>query len=112
MSLPFIYSQPETPDDWTAWSFNHGANHYDIIQAAFVSKGDNLTTYIMDPMDRENLGTWLYQHQILHNQINQVLGTQGFDLLTLDWTDEDQLAEWLQLNGSEHQRLSAALGIG
>jgi len=112
MSLPLIYTQPESDDDWRAWSWNHAGNHYDILQSVFVSKGQNLTQYILDPLDKNNLGTWLYQHQIMHNQVNQLLGTQGYDLLSLNWQDPDQFATWLQLNGSEHQRISAALGVG
>lgn len=112
MGLPSIYIQPESEDEWTAWSFNHAGNHYDILQAAFTSKGQNLNQYILDPMNPDDLGTWLYQHQVTHNQINALLGTQGNDLLNLDWRDPEQFASWLRLNGDEHVRISAALGIG
>jgi hypothetical protein len=63
-------------------------------------------------MNPDDLGMWNYQHQVMHNQLNAALGTQGFDLLELDWQDPDQFTEWLRLNGDEHTRLSAALGVG
>ena len=112
MALPYIYTKPESDDDWKAWAWNHASNHYDILQAAFVSKGQNLNQYILDPLDKNNLGTWLYQHQDTHNQINKLLGLQGNDLLNLDWRDPDQFSEWLRLNGDEHVRINTALGIG
>lgn len=71
-----------------------------------------LQQYILDPLDPNNLGMWNYQHQLMHSQLNALLGTQGFDLLSLDWQDPAQFAEWLRLNGDEHVRLSTALGVG
>lgn len=71
-----------------------------------------LQQFILDPMSQANLPMWLYQHQVMHNQINAVLGTSGYNLLEYDWTDPDSFSEWLMLNGSEHVRISQALGIG
>ena len=112
MGLPLIYAQPSTADDWSAWAFNHAANHYDWISMAALQKNQLLTQFCLDPMDPNDLGMWLYSHQIMHNQINAVLGFSGFDLLSLDWQDKDEFAEWCLLNGDEHSKISAALGIG
>jgi hypothetical protein len=112
MGLPLLYSQPSDDDSWRSWSFNHAANHYDMLQAVLVQKNQNLTMFCLDPMDPDNLGLWLYQHQEMHNQVNTVLKTQGYDLLALDWDDPDQFNEWLRLNGDEHVRISTALNIG
>lgn len=112
VSLPYIYFQPQTQDDWTKWAWNHGANHYDLVAAVQDQKNQQLQIFVMSPVDPDNLGLWLYQHQTMHNQVNAALGTPGYDLLSLDWDDPDQFAQWLRLNGDEHQRLSAALGVG
>lgn len=196
MSLPRLYAKPDTPEEWQAWTFNHQANHFDIIAAgeryqqtsftlatnlttlagnsvmsfasvptaspggiqngmivsdvtapsaitagsqvvAFsatevqiglpaasnINSGDSilfspgtnvkaLTTYQLSPIDPANLGFWLYNHAIMHQQINAVLGTSGFNLIDVDFEDPDQFAEWIQQNGDEHQRICAALGIG
>lgn len=190
MGLPYLYAAPTDTATWRQWSFNHAANHYDMLAAAQayqlssvtlattagtlagnkvmefaavnkvrggmavsdltngaaitlgsvvtgfnatlvqmsigaalnINIGDNilfagqnsmpLAQYILDPMDPNDLGIWNYQHQTMHNQLNALLGTQGFDLLSLDWQDPAQFAEWLRLNASEHQRLSALLGVG
>jgi hypothetical protein len=81
----------------------------------FFGPGANvlpLAQFQLSPVDPSNMGLWFYQHQIMHAQINQVLGTQGFNLLDYDWSDPDQLTEWLNQNASEHQTICTALGIG
>jgi hypothetical protein len=112
MSLPQIYSQPDNPDDLRAWVFNHAANHYDIVRRVAETKTLTLQQFCLDPLDPTNRGNWLYWHQIMHNQANAALGTSGNDLLSLDWDDPDAFAEWLRLNGDEHQRFSGLLSIG
>ena len=110
MSLPALYAFPGSAEDWKAWTFNHAANHYDWLNAPKAA-GQNLAQYPLDISDFSNMGMWIYQHQIMHNQVNALLKTQGFDLQTLDWQDPDQLRDWLNLNGNEHVRISAALGV-
>ena len=110
MSLPNLYAFPDNADDWQAWMFNHAANHYDWLISPIAS-GQNLTQYNLDTSDFNNMGMWFYQHQVMHNQINAVLKTTGFDFTVLDWEDPDQLRNWLNLNGAEHVRISAALGV-
>lgn len=119
MSLPYLYARPEDEEGWNAWSFNHAANHY-----TWVSAIGRVTTaggavkflvqqqqFILSPIDPNDLGMWLYQHQTAHDQANEALGTKGYNLLELDWKDPDQFATWLRLNGDEHIRISAALGV-
>ncbi len=104
-------------------AFNATEIQMGIAAAANIGTGDNilflpganvkaLTQYQLSPVDPNNLGVWLYQHSIMHAQINQVLGTQGFNLLSLDWQDPDQFEEWINMNGDEHVRICSALGIG
>lgn len=112
MGLPLLFAQPTDQDSWTSWAWNHAANHGDWNFAIQQQKSQNLPEYLLSPLDPNNLGMWLYLHQSAHNAVNAALGTQGYDLLSLDWKDEDQFAEWLNQNGEEHQRISAALGVG
>lgn len=112
MSLPFLYSVPSDADSWKAWSFNHAANHYDMVFAVQQQKNQNLAQYLLDPIDPDNIGMWLYNHQVMHNQVNAALGTQGFNLLGLDWQDPEQFQNWLNLNATEHQQICSKLNIG
>jgi len=112
MGLALLFAQPTDQDSWASWAWNHAANHVDWIAAVQDQKSKNLTQFLLSPLDPNNLGMWLYQNQESHNDVNAALGTQGYNLLDLDWKDEDQFATWLNLHGEEHQRISAALGIG
>ena len=111
MSLPLLYLVPQTPDDWSAWGFNHAALHYDVVSAITQQKSKNLTQFCLNPLDPDDLGMWLYQHQTMHNQANQALGTQGFNLLDYDLADPDSLSEFLNLNAVEHQNWSRVLKV-
>ena len=113
MSLPYLYSQPQNEDDWASWAFNHAANHYDWIESLqVVKKVTGLQQFVLSPIDPNDLGMWLYQHQVAHDQANRALGMTGYNLLELDLKDPDQFAMWLRLNATEHTRISAALGVG
>jgi hypothetical protein len=109
MGLPLLYVLPQTPDDWSAWSFNHAAIHYTVVDAIQTQKNKNLSQFLLDPIS--DVGYWLYLHQDSHNQINAALGTQGNNLLSYDWDDPDQVQEWLNLNGSEHQNWNTILKV-
>ena len=110
MSLPALYKFPEDQGDWAGWSFNHAANHYDWLLSPMLT-GKKLDQFMLDPMNPDDIGMWLYHHQTMHDQINAALGTKGLDLLLLDWEDSDQLRNWLNTNAAEHIRISAALGV-
>ena len=112
MGLPLLFRVPDAPEDWRAWSFNHAAIHNDWIAAVQREKNLLITQFLLDPVDLNNLGFWIYNHQNAHNQVNEALGTQGLDLLSYDLGNPDDLVEFIQLNGNEHQRIATALGVG
>ena len=112
MSLPAIYATPTDDDSWQRWSFNHAANHYGLVGAARTAKNAQLSQFALDPFDQDDPGLWFYMHQTMHDQINSLLGSSGFNLLELDWKDPQQFAAWLQFNGDEHLRFSGALNVG
>lgn len=112
MSLPLLFEAPTDADTWRDWSFNHSVLHTDLIAALQQQKNAiGLQSFLLDPMDLNDLGMWFYRHQVSHNQANAILGTQGYNLLSFDWHDEDQLQEWLFLNGVEHTRFAQVLGV-
>lgn len=112
MSLPFLFEQPEDQDTWRRWAFNHAAIHLDVVNALTnQNKATGLGVFLLNPMNLDDLGMWLYRHQTMHNQANTALGSSGYNLLSLDWRDDDQLQEWLFLNADEHQRFAQKLGV-
>jgi hypothetical protein len=121
MPLAQISQVPNSEDDLKRWSFAHMANHLDIIRRIYekttpvppatTPAPTSLNPYPLDPIDIDNLGTWLYNHAVMHVQMNATLGIAGYDLLELDWRDRDQLIEWMNFNSDEHVQASRILGI-
>jgi len=111
MSLVQIYELPESHADCQRWSFAHSAHHDDVIRVIQQTKGIQLNQFLLDPVDPDNMGRWLYWHQVMHQETDAVLSVQSNDLLNLDWNDEGQLQEWITFNGNEHYQWSTILGV-
>lgn len=112
MSVAAIFNVPHDEATLSEWAFSHMANHRDIIRVIYQVLGVALPEYSLDPVDPGNTGVWERQHQEMHNQMNALLGTSGFNLLGLDWKDQNKLAAWVQLNAIEHRTASDTLRLG
>ena len=113
MTVASLLNIPTTPEEFAEWSFSHAAHHRDCSRATLAAKNVVLPEYILDPINLEDgFGTWLYQHQAMHNTQNSALGTAGFDLTDVDWQDQGQFASWIQDNENEHYQWATILGVG
>ena len=92
----------------------HGAAHHrDCIRAVLQEKNTVLSEYSLDPINlQDGFGIWVYQHQTMHNAMNAVLGTNGFDLSDTNWQDKGEFAAWIQNNENEHYQWATILGVG
>lgn len=107
-----LYNVPQSQTDFDQWAFAHAAHHRDIIRLIEQLGGPHLDEYVLDPLDPQNMGVWLYQHQFMHSQMDAALGISGFDLLDVDVTNPSEFAGWVWLNGQEHYQVANLLGIG
>ena len=108
-----LYNVPGTDSELATWSFVHAAHHRDIIRVVYQTKNIAMPEYSLDPFNpRQDMGVWLYQHQEMHDNFDQVLGISGFDLTDVNWQDREQLAAWILLNASEHYQAANTLEIG
>lgn len=112
MAIANLANVPADDRTFAQWSFAHAAHHRDINNAILAQAGVRLQLFPLDPVDPENPGPWLDQHQELHNAQNAVLGIAGNDLLDVDWRNKGQREAWIFLNFSEHQRAGQILEIG
>ena len=110
--LANLYNVPGTDEERAQWSFSHMAHHRDINARIYLLVKVALPEYILDPVDVNNVGQWEYQHQLMHDAQNQLLGIQGQDLTGVDWKDPNLLAAWIWLQGNEHYQASEILEIG
>jgi hypothetical protein len=110
--LASLFNVPSTDEERAQWAFAHMAHHRDINARIYTLIKVALPEYILDPIDPNDSGTWEYQHQLMHDNQNQLLGISGQDLTGIDWNDQRLLAGWIFLNSSEHYQASNILEIG
>jgi len=107
-----LYNVPGTTSEFQQWAFVNQAHHRDINRVIFQLTGTQLTEYILDPLDPDDAGVWLYQHQLAHQDMDAILGIDGFNLIDVDFSDPNNLAGWIYLHSSEHLQAANILGIG
>lgn len=110
--LASLYNVPGTDAERSWWSFAHMAHHRDINARIYLLTKVALPEYILDPINIDDTGQWEYQHQLMHDNQNQVLGIQGQDLTGINWKDMRLLNAWIFLNSNEHYQASNILEIG
>lgn len=102
MALATLYNVPGTENEMNVFSFNNQAEHVKIAQALFTNFSIPVPTFVLDPLPVNDPGTWLQQHQTLHNIMNGTLGTNSNDLTDVSFKDPKQLSEWIWLHAQEH----------
>lgn len=111
MSIATLYIIPRTPEEFNVWSFAHAAHHRDILRRIYEVYGSRLDEYVLDPFDPLDPGNWTALHQVMHQQMDAILGIAGYDLTELDWTDEAGLRAWMSHQGNEHYQAGTILGV-
>ncbi len=110
--LANLYNVPGTNEERAQWAFTHMAHHRDINRTIYELIKVALPEYILDPVNPDNSGEWEYQHQLMHDAQNALLGITGQDLTGIDWKDQRLLTAWIYLNSSEHYQAANILEIG
>src|SRR5579859_2770391 len=108
-AIAALYNVPSNRAELDVWAFCHAAHHRDINRKIYASTGIALIESILDPINPADTGVWLYQHQQMHDQFEPILGIAGYDLLDVDWSNQDQLAGWILLNSSVHRQAADIL---
>jgi len=110
--LAALLNIPQSDEDWSQWSYaNYDCNAQ--IRAAIKSQfGVDLPEYQLDPINFDDLDTWLSNNQQAHVDFTGVIGQQSNDLLHTDLRDPNQRQAWVWLNFKELQGACQRLKIG
>ena|ERR1700722_11694250 len=103
---------PATEEERAIWSFAHAAHHRDIIRVIYQITGIALAEYILDPLDLSSGSIWADQHQLMHTQMDQILGIDPLNIDEWDWKDKSTLSGNIWSNFTEHLQASETLEIG
>lgn len=107
-----LFNVPSTRDELNTWAFAHAAHHRDINRVIYELAGVQLVEYPLDPIDTHDSGVWTYQHQVMHQQFEPLLGIAGFDLLDVDLNNRSEFSGWIWLNAQSHYQAAALLNMG
>ena len=111
MTVANIYQNPKTWEEFATWSFAHQAHHRDIARVIFELTGTRLDQFVLDPFNPNEEEGWLVTHQIMHQQMDDILGISGYVLSNVEWDDPEALAVWLRHHGDEHYQASQLLNV-
>src|SRR5215469_14163849 len=111
MPVPDLFNVPSDTVSLHRWSFAHASHHYVMVSALNAKFGATLPVFILDPFDPENAEAWLYQHQQMHNNTENLTGVAGFDLTDVDFHNPEEFASWIGLNAQLHYNEATVLGV-
>jgi hypothetical protein len=113
MSLATLLNIPTAGDFRTLneMSFSNQDQHRQIARAVQAQQGIALNVYPLDPIPAYDLTGWLQLHQQAHNDMASVLNIGNYDLSSLDFQNQGQVAAWVRLHFSMHQQAAQILGL-
>lgn len=108
---PSIWNAPTDEISSKYFSFANADEHFHIAAAIQGKFGIPQVFYILDPIPVSDHTEWLWRHQVMHDNMNLVLGIAGNDLTQVDFKDEQQREAWAWLHAQEHAKATDMLGI-
>lgn len=111
MSILDVFNVPTTDEELDRWSALHMILHRSEISAAQTRFGVVLQEFVLDPVDTTPGGSWFQQHQLMHDDIDSLLGVAQFDLIDVDWSNPAQRIGWIQGHAQLHQQETDVLGV-
>ena len=111
-AIAALYNVPSNDAELAQWALVNAAAHRDINRTIYNLTGVTLDEFLLDPFNPNDPGVWLDQHQVMHQQMDTILGIAGYDLLQVDFNNPQELAGWIYIHANEHVQASNILGIG
>jgi hypothetical protein len=103
VSTAQLFNIPKTPQDQGQWTLANAASHQFIVEQLQAQKpGMTLVRYVLDPVSRLDVQNFLLRHQLMHNQMDELLGIKGNDYSSLDPTSGQAIETIWQQHANEH----------
>jgi hypothetical protein len=111
MSLAQILYPPPTKEGMEEWFQAHARHHEAIVAAFKQTRGVQLDSLGLYPVNVKDLSDWLQRHQQMHTAMGQLAGVQGTDLSGLDLNSKTSSDSWFFQHFLQHQGVSQACGL-
>jgi hypothetical protein len=90
--------------------FENGTQHK-LFQETFMDQGISVPVYPITDASVDNLDDWLLAHQVEHQAFATLLNLNNpFNLLDVDFNNEEDFYDWIASHLSIHQQIAAGLG--
>ncbi len=109
--LANLLQVPTDDASWAQFSFNLREEIDRIDDAIQAQHKVNLPRYQLDPINWDDVFSWLAYVSQSHSAFNDVLNLPSQDLLAVDLKDIRQREAWIWLQYSEIRDAQQALGI-
>lgn len=111
MGLATLYNIPSSIEEMNIFAFNNMAEHVKIAEGLLSQFGVYVPYFILDPLPLNDMGSWLAQHQNLHNIMTQYLGSNLNDLTIVNFNDPEEFSEWIWLHAQSHYEAATTLRL-
>lgn len=111
MPVAALKNVPSTPDQLGYFAFVHMDHHLRMNDKARSAFGVALPSFDLSTLDTDRMEGWIDEHQQMHQNLDQLLGLEGYNLLDVDWKDPNQLAGWVYLNFQSHFNEATVLNV-
>ena len=111
MALATLYNVPTNQNEMNIFSFSNQDEHNKIAAAILLRYSTSVPSFVLDPIPIFSMGVWLQQHQLLHNIMNGIAGSNSDDLTDVNFRDQNQLTEWIWIHAQEHYQVSNFLQL-
>lgn len=111
MSVVDIFNLPGDDAQLAMWSRMHMMWHRSCNVEIERQFNIILAEYILDPISSDAIDQFLSDHQIMHNDLDAILGIASQNLQEVDWEDENQRIGWFQAHAQLTRQESDKLGI-
>lgn len=91
--------------------FENGLQHQ-LFEDTLLRQGVQVPAYPLIDVNPDNLDDWLLAHQVVHQFLAAKLKLSNpFNMLDVDWNDQDSFYDWLATHLLAHQQIAAALKL-
>ena len=98
-------------DSLNEFLFVNGIQHK-LFRESFFDQGLVVPAFPIIDADAQNLDDWLQAHQVEHQAFANLLDLDNpFDMLDVDFNDENDFYDWLANHLAIHQAIASSLGL-
>lgn len=108
--LPALNNIPKTSEDWLLWAWHHRDSHNRIRRAILKTYGVNLTDFQIEPINPNDMTSFLQNNSEMHDGMNSALNLQSANLQDANLQEPRELEAWIKLHALEHHDVEAKLG--